>query len=243
MNRFLELPRSMLRRFGLDVVRYSGPSTRADLRRLDAIRRNHVDVVLDIGAADGAFGHKLRQSGYGGRIVSFEPLAESYEALRRAASTDPLWQTVHAAVGEYDGEAVMNVSGRSTSSSLLPMSASHVAAAPESGYVASERVPVRRLDLVLGELMPGNCHGLCCIKIDVQGYERSVLDGAPETLKATPVIELEVSMIPLYEGSALCAEMIARLDNLGFSVISWEDVLTDPQTGYVLQADCIFVRE
>jgi FkbM family methyltransferase len=241
-NRILRLPRSLLRRCGLDLVRYTGPSSRADERRLTAIRRHQVATVLDIGAADGAFGKRLRQSGYQGRIVSFEPLTASFEALHRAAGADPLWETVHAAIGEDDGEAVINVSGRSTSSSLLPMAASHLAAAPDSEYISTERVRVWRLDSILRDL-PVAAAGACCMKIDVQGYEGSVLEGAPETLKAAKVVELEMSMVGLYEGSALHAEMISRLDDLGFSLISWEDVLTDPETGYVLQADGIFVRE
>jgi len=69
-----------------------------------------------------------------------------------------------------------------------------------------------------------------------------VLAGAAATLESTDVIEVEVSTLPLYEGSILCAQMIAKLDSLGFRLISWEDVLSDPQSGYVLQADCIFVR-
>ena len=115
-----------------------------------------------------------------------------------------------------------------------------MAAAPESGYVSSERVPIRRLDTILEDLAPGNGH--LYIKIDVQGYERGVIDGAAETLATTEVIELEVSTASLYEGSTLYSEMISLLASLEFSLISWEDVLTDPQTGYLLQADCIFER-
>ena len=28
---------------------------------------------------------------------------------------------------------------------------------------------------------------------------------------------------------------------LGFTLVSWEDVVIEPETGFVLQADCIFV--
>ena len=40
----------------------------------------------------------------------------------------------------------------------------------------------------------------------------------------------------------LAREMIARLDSLRFRLVSWEDVFIDPETQYVLQADCLFVR-
>lgn len=234
------LPRAMLRKLGYDVVRYSNVTTGANARRLEALRANRIDVVLDVGASVGNYASKLRASGYAGRIISFEPLAESYEMLLAGSSHDGMWQAFHTAIGDRDGSASINVSGRSTSSSLLRMEPSHVAAAPDSAYVSHEEISIKRLDTVLtGLVQPGD---RLYLKIDVQGYEASVLAGAKETLAATQVVEVEVSMVSLYEGSMLYAEMIQTLDILGFHLISWEDVLTDPQTGYILQSDCIFAR-
>lgn len=240
LNRILRIPRALLRKCGYDFVRYIEPSSRANARRLRAIQDNQIDIVLDIGASEGSFGKKLRNSGYKGRIISFEPLTDAYETLLRVSGNDQLWQTINTAIGNYDGEALINISGRKTSSSILPMLPSHVAAAPESVYITKERVQMRCLDSMLDDLITRN--NRIYIKVDVQGYERSVLQGAAEALKMTAVIEVEVSMIPLYEGSILHAEMIKEMDNIGFYLISWEDVFTDPKTGYVLQSDCIFAR-
>lgn len=240
LSSVFRLPRVLVRKLGYDVVRYSEALTGANARRIRALKDNQVDVVLDVGASEGNYGEKLRQSGYAGRIVSFEPLSASYEKLLGASRKDGAWQAVHTAVGDHDGEASINVSGRSTSSSLLPMAPSHIAAAPDSAYVSIEKILVRRLDTVVKDLIRPKDR--LYLKIDVQGYEATVLAGATETLKATQVVEVEVSMVPLYEGSILYAEMIRTLDGLGFHLISWEDVLTDPRTGYVLQSDCIFAR-
>lgn len=236
----LNIPRKLLRRLGYDVVRSSSLRTSANARRFQALRECAVDLVLDVGAAEGSFGEKLRRSGYRGRIISFEPLRESYQRLAAVASRDESWLTVNAALGSHDGDMVINVSGRSTSSSLLPMSLAHLKAAPDSRYVASESVTVKRLDTALGTMiLPSD---RVYLKLDVQGYEGNVLAGAVETLRAIMAVETEVSMAPMYEGSVLYAEMIQQLDDLEFQLISWEDVLTDPRTGYALQADCIFVR-
>ncbi|HZX48791.1 MAG TPA: FkbM family methyltransferase [Nitrospirota bacterium] len=241
LNRMLRMPRVLLRKCGYDFVRYVEASSLANARRLSAIQDNQIDIVLDIGASEGCFGQKLRNSGYKGRIISFEPLTDAYETLLRVSGNDQLWQTVNTAIGNYNGDALINVSGRRTSSSILQMLPSHVEAAPESRYITKEQVQIRCLDSILDDLSTRN--NRIYIKIDVQGYERSVLQGAAEMLKITSVVEVEVSMIPLYEGSILHAEMIKELDNLGFYLISWEDVFTDPQTGYVLQSDCIFARD
>ena len=236
----LRLPRALVRKFGYDVVRYTEALSAADARRIRALKDARVDVVLDVGASEGNYGGKLRQSGYTGRIISFEPLSNSFERLIAASRHDTAWRAVHTAIGDHDGEASINVSGRSTSSSLLPMASSHIAAAPDSAYVNHEQISIKRLDSVLKDLIRPE-HRLY-LKIDVQGYEANVLAGAPETLRRTRIVEVEVSMVPLYEGSVLYSEMIQRLDRLGFQLISWEDVLTDPRTGYVLQSDCIFAR-
>ena len=81
-----------------------------------------------------------------------------------------------------------------------------------------------------------------CLKADVQGYEKFVLEGAIETLKSTRVIEVELSFFPLYEASPLFIDMAEYLKKIDFSLVSIEPVFTDPKTGYLLQADGIFVR-
>ena len=238
----LKHPRAVIRAAGFDVVRYSGERTLSapDARRIAAIRHGGVSLVLDVGAAGGDFGRRLRASGYDGGILSFEPLRASFDALQRSAASDPRWRVVHTAVGDREETCEINVSGTSVSSSLLPMKSLHVRTIPESAYVGRERVEVQRLDTLLSNL-PDAGSGPWYLKLDVQGYESRVLDGARETLKRTSVIEIEVSMRSLYEGSPLYVEMLARLQSIGFTLVSWEDVVIDPETGFVLQADCIFV--
>ena len=238
----LKHPRAVIRAAGFDVVRYPGERTprSADARRLAAIRRGGISLVLDVGAAGGDFGRRLRGSGYEGGILSFEPLRASFDALQRSAAGDPHWRVVHTAVGDREETREINVSGTSVSSSLLPMNSLHVCAIPESAYVGRERVEVQRLDSLLSTL-PDVGSGPWYLKLDVQGYESRVLDGAGEALKKTSVIEIEISTRALYEGSPLYVEVFARLQAIGFTLVSWEDVVIEPGTGFVLQADCIFV--
>lgn len=240
LSRILRRPRTLIRKCGFDVIRYVKASSSANTRRLTALKESQVDVVLDVGASEGFFGTKLRNSGYKGRIISFEPLYTSYKKLLSISDKDNFWQTLNTAIGNFDGEVLINISGRETSSSILPMLPSHIAVAPESSYIAHKEVKIRRLDSLFDDLITLN--NRVYLKIDVQGYERSVLEGAVEILKIVEMIEVEVSMVPLYEGSILFAEMIRKLDDIGFYLISWEDVLVDPQTEYVLQSDCIFAR-
>ncbi|NJO33351.1 MAG: hypothetical protein HC869_09600 [Rhodospirillales bacterium] len=54
----------------------------------------------------------------------------------------------------------MNIAGNSYSSSLLDMLGSHIEAAPESRFVETELVEVKRLDAALEE--NGGARAACC---------------------------------------------------------------------------------
>jgi len=135
----------VLRGFGYDVIQYRPSSS--DAAKLTALMRHAgVDLVLDVGANEGQFAQELRDGGYRGRIVSFEPLRDAHAKLARAAAGDSAW-TVHerCAIGDHDGEVEIHVAGNSVSSSIRPMLEQHAQSAPESRYVGTERVPLRRL--------------------------------------------------------------------------------------------------
>ena len=94
-----------------------------DMARFLALQS--VAVVLDVGAASGMYGRRIREGGYTGRICSFEPLKAAYRALEEAADDDPDWTCFPLALGAEPGTAEINVAGNSDSSSLLPMGERH----------------------------------------------------------------------------------------------------------------------
>ena len=80
------------------------------------------------------------------------------------------------------------------------------------------------------------------LKIDTQGYERSVLDGATEVVKLARGIQIELSFAALYEGAMKFDEAINRLLAEGFELQMVEPGFRDPVSQQLLQADGIFVR-
>jgi FkbM family methyltransferase len=227
-----------LHRLGLDVVRYDGRRFVAR-KRIEVIRATGVNVVLDVGAGSGQFAGWLRGEGYGGRIVSFEPVEETFAWLQWRAAADPAWACLNVALAERDGDAVVNVAGNLWSSSLLPMTRKHEAAAPASAYVGEERVRLARLDSldVIGREDRGY------LKIDVQGAEGAVLDGAVGVFDRIVAAELELSLAELYEGQELLPALRERMKMEGF-VLVWlgDAVLRDPASDEILAVDGIFVR-
>lgn len=235
------LVRDAANRLGLDITRYR--PERTDEGRLTTMLAHHkIDCVLDVGANTGQFAGALRKAGFRGKIVSFEPLSAAHSQLREAAADDPGWEVApRVAVGDSAGEIEIHIAGNSVSSSVLGMLDSHRAAAPSSAYVGAERTAVQTLDeLVAARLDPDS---RVFIKIDTQGYESQVLDGATTTLSRARGVQLELSLLPLYEGQALYDELLDRVRNLGFEIWSIWPALYDPESGRMVQADATLFRD
>jgi FkbM family methyltransferase len=230
----------VLRRFGLELARYRPRETPAG--RVAALLRDFdIDLVLDVGANRGQYAAGLRQAGYAGVMVCFEPLSAEHAVLQAASARDPTWH-VHprCAIGEREGTVEINIAGNSESSSLLPMLDSHRAAAPESAYIGSESVPLLRLDTAAAE--PAASARNIFIKIDAQGYEWQVLDGAAKLLPKVRGVQIELSLVPLYQGQRLWLELVARLQGERFAAWTFLPGFVDPRLGRTLQVDAIFFR-
>ncbi len=235
LHRAVHEAKLLAHRAGFDIARESFKR-----RFVHALHLRGVDAVLDIGANSGQFAVALRRAGFTGRIISVEPLQDAYRALERACDRDPAWRAHRAAVGAEPGTLTMNVSGNSVSSSALPMLARHADAAPVSQYVGTEEVTATTVDELVDEydLKPESA----LLKIDVQGYERPVLDGAAATLERFAAIRTEMSLAPLYEGQVLLTDLLVELRDRGFELWLLEPGFVEPATGRLLQADGVFFR-
>ena len=232
--------RKILHSTGYDIHRYN-PSSSLSCQLVQALRRHKIDLVLDVGANVGQFAKGLREVSYNDRIVSFEPLIEEHHILSNAARGPKGWE-VHerCAIGDTNGNIQINVAGNSVSSSVLPMLHEHSDAAPTSVFTRSEGTPIRTLDSVSARYMTSRNSTL--IKIDTQGFEWQVLDGASETLKCARGVMIELSLVPLYSGQRLWRDMIARLETQGFVLWSLNPAFVDPRHGRTLQLDGLFFR-
>jgi FkbM family methyltransferase len=233
--------RRMANRCGLNVTRYRPELTESG--RLAGLLAHHgVNLVLDVGANVGQYASSLRRSGYRGRMLSFEPLEEAHARLLVAARNDPDWEVApRVAIGEQEGEIEIHVSGNSVSSSILEMLDTHAESALDSRYVASERVRISTLDDSVGSALGSGV--VPFLKIDTQGYEDKVLNGARETLGKVRGVQVELSFVPLYDGQQLFGPLMERLRALGFDVWRIQPGFCDPASGRMLQVDAILFRE
>ena len=202
---------------------------------------HNIELLFDVGANIGQYAQRARQEGYTQRIVSIEPASHAHAVLTRTAQSDPLW-SVHerCALGSEAGERTLNISANSQSSSLLDMLPAHASAAPSSVYVAHEQTPLVTLDSLIERYRTAKERVF--VKIDTQGFEREVLDGAKASLAHISGIQVELSLVPLYESQELYGYFLRRLEGEGFRLWSVIPGFSSPTTGQLLQMDAIMVR-
>lgn len=234
--------RCWVRPFGYDIVKWHRvpPAVAARKRLLDSLG---IDLVLDVGANAGQFATSLREPmGYRGRIISFEPLPDAFETLKSLAANDARWEAQNVALGDANGELRLHVSKNRVSSSFLPIRETSTLVEPNSAYEAVCVVPVRTLDNVLPTLAAVGPASRIMLKIDTQGYESRVLAGSEMSLRRVSLVQMEMSLISLYEGEVLFLDMCTAMQNRGFQLIGLEPGFADAATGRLLQVDGIFAR-
>lgn len=200
-----------------------------------------INIVFDVGANVGQFGRKLRDSGFRGNIVSFEATSTSYAKLLEESKGDKDWIIApRAAIGDRDGTTTIHISANSVASSVLPMLPLHAEAAPDSRYVTSEEVALYKLDTIGKQFVCAKDRVF--IKLDVQGFEYQVLQGAEELLTRVVGLQLEHSLVPLYDGEHLFHPMLHELEERGFELWSLVPGFVDKNSGRLLQVDGVFFR-
>ena len=226
---------------GRDIRRWSLQSS-VELQLQKILQFAKIDLVLDVGADTGQFALGIRDIGYRGTIVSFEPLTSAYKLLVAAAGNDSNW-IIHerCALGAKVGVAEINVSENMVSSSILPILDSHISAAPLSRYKGKESVPLVTLNSAAKTYIKDKINVF--VKIDTQGYEWEVLNGASDIMPSITGALIELSLVSLYEGGKLWSEVISRMESYGFGLWNIQPGYTDPRNGQTLQVDGIFLAK
>jgi FkbM family methyltransferase len=202
-----------------------------------------INLVIDVGANQGQFALSLRQLGYTGRIVSFEPLAELCAALRVAAGRDAAWQIHQFALGDAPAELPLNAYRNSTLSSLHAVNATGRSRFPDDFKLDHvEAVTVRTLDDLAAGLQLSNPAMRILLKTDTQGHDLAVLQGARATLAHTAVVMSEASIQSIYDGAPTYQDIIRFLAGTGFSLSGIFPIAHSDRDFSLLEVDCCFVR-
>ncbi len=200
-----------------------------------------VNLVIDVGANRGQYARRLRRAGYRGRIASFEPVSEVFERLREAAADDPRWSVHPYALGREDTVTSMHVVPGTLSSVLAP-SDFGAQRYEQLRAPAAREVRVRRLDGLLDELTAGLENPRPYLKLDTQGYDVEVFQGAGDRVRELVGMQSELALMRIYEGMPRLPEALALYEASGFEVTALYPVSRETATARVLEFDCVMVR-
>ncbi len=206
-----------------------------------AFRENKIDYVVDVGANEGQFIQNLRYYGYKHDALSFEPSLKAHKKLLENSVNDANWKVFRPlALGNKNSQTVINISKNSVSSSLLNINEEHIKNAPDSETIDKQHTEEIKLDDLFHELEIENKN--LFLKIDTQGYEFQVLEGAKKTLDKFKGILVEVSLVELYEDQKKWQEIVDFVQNFGFKLWSVDRGFTNKINGKTLQMDLCFFK-
>ena len=194
-------------------------------------------TVVDVGVNHGQFLHLARRVWPEARIFGIEPNAAIAAKIAAIYAGDERVRIEACAVGARDGEASLFVTRDDQSSSIHAPTDAYHDDRENDGVVRTDTVPLRRLDGLLA-----GCAGPMLLKVDVQGAELEVLQGAVEILEKTDVAIVEAPFERAYEGAAGFDEIYAFLTAAGFAYEGALGQLNSKRTGRVRQEDSIYVR-
>ncbi len=207
----------------------------------EILRRYRVDCVLDVGANRGQYARLLRDIGFRGRIISFEPVPHIFAELSTAAAQDDLWEVHQVAPGREAGELEMNVVP-GTLSSLLPPSHFGARRYARLRDVHVQRVPVRRIDEMLRRLVPAGTQPRILLKLDTQGFDLEAFAGLGTVAEQVVALQSEVALLTIYDRMPRLPEALAVYEGAGFEVTGMYPVSREARTARVLEYDCVMVR-
>jgi FkbM family methyltransferase len=202
------------------------------LRRL--LEQLQIDCVLDVGANRGQFAKELRGIGYDGALVSFEPIASEFEALRHGFENDVRWRGYRVALGSAPALMTITIPKLTVMSSLLR-------ARDSGGETREEQVEVRRLDDILPGLVEELGATRVFLKMDTQGYDLEVFRGAAGCLPMIHGLQSELSVQPLYENMPHYLEALDAYEAACFSLYNLS-VVNRTADGGLLELNCFMRR-
>ncbi|HEV2612552.1 MAG TPA: FkbM family methyltransferase [Noviherbaspirillum sp.] len=204
----------------------------SSLRHL--LQQLEIDCVLDVGANRGQYAQELRDIGYTGHIVSFEPISTEFGIMKKSFMDDAKWRGYQMALGSREESLLINVPKLTVMSSLLESKTAEK-------NTRSEQVAVKRLDAMFPALISGlGCKNVF-LKMDTQGYDLEVFKGASDCISSIKGLQSELSVQPLYKNMPHYLEALAVYESAGFDLHNLS-VVSRISNGGLLEMNCFMRR-
>ncbi len=218
------------------------PSASEDYRMVKILQTFGFTKVIDVGANTGQFAESLIDFGYKGKIISFEPVPGAFSILEKRVQKYKNWEIAErCAVGNFNGHIDINVSENSLFSSIKKIRDDYAEYNKPAKSEYIENVKIITLDSVISEYLSEEDKTF--LKIDTQGFEKEVLEGAEKFIKKVHGVKIEIPLMPIYQDVKWEAQdIINYFYENGFQCLSLQPVAVNNKTGVVHEVDGIFVR-
>ncbi len=198
-----------------------------------------VNTLIDIGASVGDFINQMLERNNKLYVIAFEPVPQVYQALNSRYKDYQNFTAYNLALGDKDGEIAFYANEYTYSSSVLPMSDTHVHEFPYTSNASLINLTMSRLDTLIDA---SSLNKPILVKVDVQGFEKQVIAGGQDLFSIADYVIIEVSFVELYHTQPLFDEINSQMNQLGFYYNGNIEQLVSKKTGSVLQADALYVR-
>lgn len=207
-------------------------------------QRFEIDCVFDIGANKGQYAKMLRRKArFKGRIISFEPNAETAAKAAAAFSGDPLWSLEPIALSDRSGAQMLNLMRGDEFTSLSSPSTTNI------GNVDQYNTPIKKIEVKTESLSAAYTrlkehYGFRnpFLKMDTQGYDVIIARSGEDIIREFIGLQSELSIVPIYEESIPYHEAISEYERMGFSL----SALVPNNAGHfptLLETDCIMINK
>ncbi|NND34259.1 MAG: FkbM family methyltransferase [Saprospiraceae bacterium] len=234
--------KKLIGKMGYDISRSSGKGIPLHDRWINLVRsQGEMKIIFDIGANRGQTFDKFRAYFPDAIIHAFEPNPKTFIDLKERAIRDKKLRPWQLALGDYDGEAILNLNSSDVTDSILSNSEfiSEYASAELCKPISSQNVSIKRMDTFCSEQ---GIRQIDLLKIDTQGYERFVFRGAGTLLNPVRIrsIIVEVLFVDLYENQTWCGEVLEILRAKGYRLFGFTNIVVDQKNGWKW-ADAMFI--
>lgn len=202
-----------------------------------------IDCVFDVGAHEGEYAEMIRtRAGYTGPIVSFEPVPDAAEILRRKAAQDEAWFVEQIALDDSLGRKPFNIMADTQFSSFhTPNNAELAIFATKNSILQSVSVETSTLQFQYEKYSTMLRFKRPFVKVDTQGHDCAVFAGAGAALANFVGLQSELSVQRIYEETPEMSEALRYFHDRGF-VLS---ALVPNNAGHfpiLVEIDCIMIN-
>lgn len=242
MKKFLKKIFSLL---GFEVIQkkyiVSPPDAFEDQKKIfsdqDAV------IIFDVGAHHGQTALTYNKLFSNPQIFSFEPFGESYATLSNTVKDFGNIKTFNTALSNITGEVDFHSNQSSATNSILPTHQEGAAIwdANLLDTVKKIKVPVTTVDEFI---IAQTISHVDILKIDTQGTEYLVIEGALNSIKADKIklIYMEILTLPTYENQKKFDEILFLLRTNGFELYNIYNT-SHTKNGMLRQVDAIFISK